>query len=126
MINRIIDISVRHKTLVLAAAATLLYFIPPVAGGIYPPCFFHWLTGLYCPGCGSTRCLHALLHGNFRQAAGGGAAHQVHLEHPVAGVQEAQRGGGVLVGLGTDAGDAVLVQGDVDRGGQEWDRGGLR
>ena len=26
------------------------------------PCPFHVLTGLYCPGCGNSRALHALLH----------------------------------------------------------------
>jgi hypothetical protein len=29
----------------------------------------HHLTGLHCPGCGTLRCLHALLHGDLRQAA---------------------------------------------------------
>jgi len=33
---------------------------PNVAGSPLPPCPLHALTGLYCPGCGSTRCLHAL------------------------------------------------------------------
>ena len=28
-----------------------------------PPCMFHALTGLYCPGCGGTRAVFALLHG---------------------------------------------------------------
>lgn len=27
------------------------------------PCLFHELTGLYCPGCGGTRALKALLMG---------------------------------------------------------------
>ena len=31
--------------------------------GIHIPCFFHELTGLYCPGCGSGRAVTALLHG---------------------------------------------------------------
>src|ERR1017187_6559858 len=38
-----------------------------------PPCQFHKLTGLYCPGCGSTRMLYFLVHGHpwlaFRQNA---------------------------------------------------------
>ena len=28
------------------------------------------MTGLYCPGCGTLRCLHALLHGDLRSAIG--------------------------------------------------------
>jgi hypothetical protein len=29
-----------------------------------PPCLFYKLTGLYCPGCGSTRMLYWLVHGH--------------------------------------------------------------
>lgn len=29
-----------------------------------PPCPLRWLTGLPCPGCGSGRCLTALLEGD--------------------------------------------------------------
>lgn len=28
------------------------------------PCLFHELTGLYCPGCGGTRAVRALLKGH--------------------------------------------------------------
>jgi len=35
----------------------------------FPPCMFHQLTGLHCPGCGATRALHALLHFDFARAA---------------------------------------------------------
>lgn len=34
-----------------------------VNGGV--PCFFHSLTGYYCPGCGGTRASYAFLHGHF-------------------------------------------------------------
>ena len=54
---------------ILPVAAVFLYSVPPVEGSVYPPCPFHWLTGLHCPGCGTTRCLHALLHGDLAQAA---------------------------------------------------------
>lgn len=29
------------------------------------PCLFHWITGLYCPGCGGTRAIGALLQGQL-------------------------------------------------------------
>jgi hypothetical protein len=30
-----------------------------------PRCPFNWATGYYCPGCGTTRGLHRLLHGDL-------------------------------------------------------------
>ncbi len=33
-----------------------------------PACWFHKMTGLYCPGCGATRATHDLLHGNLVSA----------------------------------------------------------
>ena len=50
------------------AAATVLFFCDPVRVPIYPQCVFHHMTGLDCPGCGSLRGLHALLHGDFAAA----------------------------------------------------------
>ena len=32
------------------------------------PCFFHRITGLYCPGCGITRAIFALMEFNIKQA----------------------------------------------------------
>jgi len=32
------------------------------------PCAFHFVTGLHCPGCGLTRMLHALVHGDVARA----------------------------------------------------------
>lgn len=54
---------------VVAAMAILLWqFDPNQAGNPLPPCPFHWLTGWYCPGCGATRAMHALLHGDIAKA----------------------------------------------------------
>jgi hypothetical protein len=52
----------------LLAGAVVLYSFNPVTARFYPPCPFHKLTGLYCPGCGSTRALHLLLHGHVAAA----------------------------------------------------------
>lgn len=46
----------------------LVYIYDPSRVQVLPPCIFHSVTGLYCPGCGSTRAMHALLHGNIIQA----------------------------------------------------------
>lgn len=51
-----------------ATIALVLWRIDPNIGHVLPPCPFHALTDLYCPGCGSTRALHALLHGDVVQA----------------------------------------------------------
>ncbi len=61
---------------------------------------------------------HGARAGDFRQAAGGGTARQLHLEQPVARVQVAQRCGGIRLGGGMDARNAPAVQGDVHRFGQ--------
>jgi hypothetical protein len=49
-------------------AVILLRIFNPATSGIFPPCPLHYLTGLYCPGCGSLRAIHALLHGSLQQA----------------------------------------------------------
>ena len=46
----------------------VLRFFDPATSGVFPPCPFHYLTGLYCPGCGSLRAIHQLLHGNLQAA----------------------------------------------------------
>jgi hypothetical protein len=49
----------------ILCALAVVFFFNPSANGFYPVCQFHRLTGLNCPGCGATRALYALLHGNF-------------------------------------------------------------
>lgn len=48
----------------LAAGATLVLrnVSPYASGNLLPSCPLYALTGIYCPGCGSTRCLHSLVH----------------------------------------------------------------
>ena len=48
----------------LAAGGTYLFFFEPGRTGFFPVCPFRALTGFTCPGCGSTRGLHRLLHGD--------------------------------------------------------------
>ena len=43
-------------------------FDPNAAGNPFPQCMFHALTGWFCIGCGMTRALHALVHGDVTRA----------------------------------------------------------
>jgi len=57
----------------LAAAGSVLAltrFDDPRVPGHYPPCPFHALTGLDCPGCGTLRAMHALMTGDVASAIG--------------------------------------------------------
>jgi len=48
----------------LAVGAVYLFIFEPGKTGFFPACPFRALTGFTCPGCGSTRGLHRLLHGD--------------------------------------------------------------
>ena len=52
---------------IAAAAAVLLWRLLPVGltAGRRMPCVFHMVTGFYCPGCGGTRAVAALLKGQL-------------------------------------------------------------
>ena len=54
--------------LFLLAGATYLFVFEPGRSGFFPPCIFRVLTGFTCPGCGTTRAMHQLLHGHFLTA----------------------------------------------------------
>lgn len=45
-----------------------LYFFHPSFCEFMPRCPFYFLTGMYCPGCGSTRAIHYCLNGNISES----------------------------------------------------------
>lgn len=47
---------------VLMAVAFVFYFLDPADYLFFPKCPFLMTTGLECPGCGSQRAIHDLLH----------------------------------------------------------------
>lgn len=54
--------------LLLLAGAAYLFVFEPGKTGFFPACPFRMLTGFTCPGCGTTRALHQILHGDFAAA----------------------------------------------------------
>ena len=49
----------------------LIYFaFNPALHSIFIPCPFKFVTGYNCPGCGSQRAIHQLLHGDLIKAFG--------------------------------------------------------
>lgn len=57
----------------LAAAAACIGAVDPNEPGHYPACPLLRHTGLYCPGCGGLRGVHALAHGDLATALGANA-----------------------------------------------------
>jgi hypothetical protein len=56
------------SVLILAFVGGLLpvvYLENPERGGVFPPCPFRFVTGLKCPGCGTLRAIHNILHGDI-------------------------------------------------------------
>lgn len=52
----------------IALVLCLYFFFDPSAAGFFPPCPVKKFTGLECPGCGSQRAFHALLHLRLAEA----------------------------------------------------------
>lgn len=69
-------LSIKHKKILIGVSILLgcvvlvsLYYIYNPQGNLYfIPCPFHYTTGLHCPGCGSQRAIHQLLHLNIWDA----------------------------------------------------------
>lgn len=59
-------------TVVAAATVAVCVFVswsdPTTPGGVIPVCPTKALLGITCPGCGSTRMLYSLIHGNVGAA----------------------------------------------------------
>ena len=55
---------------VLCALVAAVTFAKPGHSSYLPPCIFHAFTGLFCPGCGTTRAMWYLVHGHPIHALG--------------------------------------------------------
>ena len=51
--------------IILLAMGSLYMFYDPSETALFPKCPFYWLTGLYCPGCGSQRAIFHILQGDI-------------------------------------------------------------
>lgn len=51
-------------------ALGLLLALTEPSSGLWPRCMIKSITGLDCPGCGSQRAFHALIHGDVAAAWG--------------------------------------------------------
>ncbi|MCR5153872.1 MAG: DUF2752 domain-containing protein [Lachnospiraceae bacterium] len=52
-------------TAVVLVTAGILYGVFVSRTGFAIPCIFRLITGLYCPGCGSTRMCVCMIHGDI-------------------------------------------------------------
>ncbi|HKI88149.1 MAG TPA: DUF2752 domain-containing protein [Draconibacterium sp.] len=50
---------------IMVVLAVLFFVLDPAKNALFPKCAFYSLTGYYCPGCGSQRAIHSLLHLNI-------------------------------------------------------------
>ena len=51
--------------ILVVTAIIIFFYIDPSAYPFFPKCPFLVITGLECPGCGSQRAFHQLLHFNI-------------------------------------------------------------
>ncbi len=56
------------KYAIMAISVFLIYYILNKKFGFSIPCIFYKITGLYCPGCGITRLLFALVNLEFYES----------------------------------------------------------
>ncbi len=48
--------------IIIIAGSIILYFSDPFNSQLSPKCYFHYLTGYKCVGCGTQRALYNILH----------------------------------------------------------------
>jgi hypothetical protein len=57
------------SAIILVAGTAIVYFsYNPENTAFFPPCPLYKLTGWKCPGCGSQRAIHSLLHLDIKRA----------------------------------------------------------
>lgn len=71
--------------LVAVVALVALYSFDPATTTGFLPCPFRTITNWLCPGCGSQRAMHDLLHGNIANAFQQNAALVIAI--PLLGIQ---------------------------------------
>jgi hypothetical protein len=74
-IRRSATTGMRNRKIIAGAAMgalslimAVVYNFSPSQYGFYPRCPFYAATHLLCPGCGATRALYSILHGDLRTA----------------------------------------------------------
>ena len=66
--RRLLILSLPLLLIALVALIIIYYRVSPTSSAFFPKCAFLLLTGLKCPGCGSQRAVHALLHADLASA----------------------------------------------------------
>lgn len=56
------------STIIILTGICIYFYFDPSDSALFPKCTFYTLTGWQCPGCGSQRAIHAMLHGDFATA----------------------------------------------------------
>ncbi|MBT8262213.1 MAG: DUF2752 domain-containing protein [Bacteroidia bacterium] len=61
-------IAIALTVVILGGGFIYYYFNNPTNNSLFLPCPFKLISGYNCPGCGSQRAIHQLLHGNIGSA----------------------------------------------------------